>query len=288
MATNTDTRNPAEIEREIRRTQYQMSDTADRLGEQLKPSTIASNLLDKGTNKMKDSGNRALEATRSNPIPLAMIGIGGLWLAARTKPQTSSNSTSYTPAHDNHRAYVEHMSMIEPRADEDDALYQRRRDCARATFLLIERMPEEDESSWRGRLDSATTSMRDSRDSMMAGLRSAGDSTRQTASDMGSRAASTYRQNPLVGGLIAAVVGAIAGSAVPVSRTEEEKLGQLGSDAIDMAKDKAKQAGEMAREKKDELVDKADQKMSKSSSSGQSGSLSGEGARMPNPQYDTV
>lgn len=285
MATRTDTRNPEEIEREIRRTQYEMSDTADRLGEQLKPRNIANGLMEKGTTKMKNGGDRVLEATRSNPIPLAMIGIGGLWLAARTtKPKAGVQSEPGYSHDTHHRAYIEHMALIEPRVGEDPDLYQRRRDCARATFLLIERMPEEDESSWRKRLDDATEGMRHQRDSMMSGLRHAGDSTRQSAGRMASKAENAYYQNPLVGGLVAAFVGAIAGATVPISRTEEEKFGQMGSDAIDMAKDKARQAGDMAREKKDELVDKADEKMSKSGS-GQSGA---QGQPMPNPQYESV
>ncbi len=288
METATDTRSPDEIESEIRRTQHQMSDTAGRLGDQLTPRNIVNGLLDKADENGIDA-RYMLDAARRNPIALGMIAIGGIWLASESdarlktlKPGKGDGTSSDQDWHDGlHRSYVEHMSQVEPRADEDPALYLRRRDCARATFLLIEQRPDEDEGGFRQRLDDATDKMRARRDRMMDGMHRAGDSTRQTAGAMASKTASAYRQNPLLGGLAAAFAGAIAGATVPVSRAEEEKMGEMGSEALEMAKDKARQAGDMAREKKDELLDKADEKMSKSGSSGQR-------EQMPNPQYHPV
>lgn len=296
METATDTRSPDEIEREIRRTQHEMSDTVDKLGDQFTPRNIVNGLLDKADENGIDA-RYMLDAARRNPIALGMIAIGGIWLAsdsdARLKTlksgvgmdDTNGSGASRNWDDTHHKSYVEHMSQVEPRANEDPALYLRRRDCARATFLLIEQGHDEDESSFRQRLDEQTEKMRERRDRMMDGMHRAGDSTRQGAARIASKTKSAYSQNPLLGGLAAAFVGAIAGATVPVTRTEEEKFGHMGSDAIDMAKDKARQAGDMAREKKDELVDKADEKMGKSGSSGES---SGQRQQMPNPQFDPV
>lgn len=289
METATDTRSPEEIESEIRRTQHQMSDTADRLGDQLTPRNIVNGLLDKADENGIDA-RYMLDAARRNPIALGMIAIGGIWLASDSDARLKSlkgamgknSPASDQDGHDGlHRSYVEHMSQVQPRADEDPALYLRRRDCARATFLLIEQQPDEDESGFRQRLNDATEKMRERREKMMDGMHRAGDGTRQTATAMASKSASFYRSNPLLGGLAAAFAGAIAGATIPTSRTEEEAMGQMGADALDMASDKAHQAGEMAREKKDQLLDKADEKMSKSDGSGRS-------EAMPNPQYHPV
>lgn len=47
MNDSTSTRDPAEIERDIRRTQDEMSRTVDRIGDQLTPRNLVNALLDK-------------------------------------------------------------------------------------------------------------------------------------------------------------------------------------------------------------------------------------------------
>ncbi len=282
MNAETDTRSPDEIENEIRRTQHQMSDTVDRLGEQMTPRNLLNGLLDKAEENGIDA-RYLVDGARRNPLALGMIAIGGIWLVSDSDARPSSlkpDGLSGSDANqdwddDHHQRYVTHMSSIEPGVEEDRDAYRYRRDCARANFLMIEQGHDEEESSFRQRLDEATNRMREQRDSMAdrmrerrdnmsEGMHSASDSARRNAKAAASKAKSTYQQNPLLGGLAAAFVGAIAGSAVPVSRTEKEKIGQMGSQALDTAKDKA-------RHKKDEMVDKADQKMSQSGSSGGQG-----------------
>ena len=67
--------------------------------------------------------------------------------------------------------------------------------------------------------------------------------------------------NPFVGGLVAAAVGAALGSAVPISRQEQEKLGSLGEKAREAANERKDQLTSQLRDKKDELLEKADQKL---------------------------
>ncbi len=59
----------------------------------------------------------------------------------------------------------------------------------------------------------------------------------------------------MVGGAIAALAGAIAGAALPATRTEEEQFGSLGAKALDAATGKAHELGDMAMEKKDMVVE---------------------------------
>lgn len=272
MNAETDNRSPDEIESEIRRTQHRMSDTVDRLGDQLTPRNLLNGLLDKADENGIDA-RYLIDGARRNPLALGMIAIGGIWLVSDSDARPGSLKPGGHGASgsdqgwddDHHQRYVAHMSSIEPRVEEDREAYRYRRDCARANFLLIEQGHEEDERSFRQRLDEATDRMRERRGSMAEKMHSAGDSTRRGASQLAGKAKSTYQQNPLLGGLAAAFVGAIAGSAVPVSRTEEEKIGEMSSHALDKAKD-------TARHKKDELVDKADRKMSQNGSSSEQSS----------------
>ena len=263
--TTTDTREPAEIEAEIRRTQREMSNTADRIGEQLTPRNVVDSLLTKADENGIDA-RYVLDAARRNPLALGMIAIGGLWLVSDSDARAKTITDKFgggEPApgdewdHAHHHGYVTHMAGIEPRADEDHDAYRRRRDCARASYLMIEQRHDEDESAFRKRLDDATDSLRERRDAMADRARDFASSTRRSASRLSGKVERAYEANPLIGGLIAAFAGAMAGAAFPATRFEEENLGQYGADALDTARDKA-------REKKDELVDKADAKMDRS------------------------
>lgn len=76
-------KDPATIENEVRRTQDEIGETVDRLEDKMNPRDMSRELLgDEGTDVAKE----ALEVTRTNPIPVALIAIGIIWLVA------SSNS----------------------------------------------------------------------------------------------------------------------------------------------------------------------------------------------------
>ena len=266
----TDTRSPAEIEQEIRTTQRDMSRTVEQLESEFTPRNLLNAALDRAEANNVDA-RYMLDTARRNPLALGMITIGGLWLVSDADARPSALKPSFLGSSgdkDNggwddtyHRNYVEHMARCEPRADEDEMAYRRRRDAARGTYLLIEQDHDEDESSYRKRLGEATDRMRQQRDSMMEHTRQAGSQARRKAGQAASSARGAYYDNPLVGGLIAAFVGASAGALLPATRTEEEYLGGAGAKALDQAQAKAKQAGQQMREKKDELVDQADHKM---------------------------
>ena len=286
--TTTERRDPAEIEREIRETQRDMSRTVGQIEDQLTPRNLMNALLDKADEKGIDA-RYVIDGARRNPLALAMIALGGIWLvsdsdakASTLKPSGFGSSGGSDAHNDFHRGYVEHMTLCQPTPEEDDLAYRRRRDLHRANYLMIEQRHDEDESSFRSRLDGATESLRERRDSLMQRAHEMGGSARSGASNLTGQAQRAYRENPLIGGMIAALVGALAGAAAPITRTEEEQLGPMGSQALDRAKDKAHELGDKAREKKDEVVQKADRKM------GESGSSSQMGEQDRTRQYDPV
>ena len=277
-ADNTDTRDPAEIEREIRSTQAEMSRTVDKIGDQLTPRNLLNGLLDKADEKGIDA-RYLVDGARRNPLALAMIALGGIWLvsdsdakASSLKPSrlglTGSDTGSGSSIHDHHRGYIDHMSRCERQPNEDDLAYRRRRDIARANYLMIEQRHDEDESTFRQRLDQATDALREKRDSLLDGAQRMGRSASGSARGAADSATQAYQSNPLIGGMVAALVGALAGAAAPITRTEEEQVGKLGASALDAAKGKAHELADMARDKKDELVEKADQKMSEGQTGG--------------------
>lgn len=276
--TNTTHEDPATIEREIRRTQENMSSTVDRIGDQLSIKNVFNALLDKADENNVDA-RMLIDGARRNPIALGLIAAGAIWLVSDKdskipamggkSPKAIDTSKSHLDV--SHHDYISHMSAIERRADEQDAEYQRRRDIARSNFFMAERQHDEDESSFRQRLDSMSDKFRDKRRAWANTATDMQGAAKHKAQAAATKTHDLYGENPLVGGILAAAIGAAFGSALPTTRPEKENLGSLGQKARDVVGQQTEQMGSMVRDKKDELLEKADATLSKDSSSGETG-----------------
>ena len=219
-----------------------------------------------------------MSSCRPSHLALGLIAAGAIWLVSDKdskfpsmpsrgkKPQAGTKDELDIDGSDvHHRDYVTHMSSLEMRDGEDDLAFQRRRDIHRANFLMCERNPDEDDTGFRQRLNEMTDKFRDKRrawsDSVGQTGSAASHRTQQLASQASGKAQDLYGSKPLVGGMLAAAVGAAFASAVPVSRQEKEKLGILGLKARDMASEQKDLLISKAMEKKDELPEKADEKL---------------------------
>lgn len=263
--TDTKTREPAEIAREIRETQDAMSRTVNSIGEQFTPRNILNALLDKAESNHVDA-RALLEGARRNPLALGLIAAGGIWLVSDSDAKLPS-APARAPKEDNpdkhhfDRGYAAHMSQVEPRADEDDFAYHRRRDVARASYLMIERRHGEEEGSFRQRLDEATDHLRQRVLNVSHRLHDAGDKVRANGRSGVHQVQAAYDNYPLLGGLAAAFMGAIAGSVLPPSQTEIDRLGPIGAKAIDEIESRTHAATDELHMAKDELVDQGVAKM---------------------------
>ena len=293
---------PAAIEKDIRRTQDEMSRTVDKLGDQLSMKNLFNAVLEKADVNGVDS-QYLLDGARRNPIALGLIAAGAIWLVSDKSSKFPSISSDKSSERDpdpfnnsgldvHHRDYVSHMSSLEIRDGEDAAAFQRRRDLHRANFLMCERRPEEDEHSFRERLDNLTDKFREKRSAWSASISQVGSSATQSAQQSFSVAQRTARQatgraqdvydgNPLVVGILAAAIGAGIGSAVPLSRKEQETLGEVGADARDMFAQQKDELASKAMEKKDELLEKADQTLQASGAQQEQGQTKGQGSTEP-------
>lgn len=293
--TTTQQRTPEEIERDIRATQEEMSRTVEQIEGELTVRNVMNSLFDKADQNGIDM-RFLIDGARRNPLALGMIGAGALWLVsdADARPSAlgigggsddasgdgstrksrfsrgSGTGVSAEDWHPDHRRYVDHMSLCQPEAGEDDQAYRRRRDIARANYFMIEQSHEEDESAFRKRLDAATEQAR-------SRWTKTGESASRLASgtkDRGRAAVSDvqdfYGDNPLLSGLAAAFVGAVAGAMLPATRTEERYVGGLGEQALGAAGAQARKVGEAARQKKDQAIERIDAKV------GAEGSQTGE------------
>ena len=263
------TQDPAAIERDIRRTQDDMSRTVDKIGHQLSIKNIVNGLLEKADENGVDA-RMVLDGARRNPVALGLIAAGTIWLVSDKDSKLPSLPKGKSDKVDgprlgegdvHHRDYVAHMSAIEWREGEDPVAYQRRRDIARANYFMIERNQEEDDHSFRQRLDTITDQFRAKRRAWSDSAEQAQGAARDKAAAAARKTQQAYGDNPLIGGLLAAAVGAAFGAALPITRQEQDKLGAVGEKARDLVGEQKDKVTAQLREKKDELLDKADQKL---------------------------
>jgi ElaB/YqjD/DUF883 family membrane-anchored ribosome-binding protein len=84
-------RSPEEIQREIEMTRERMSQNIDQLGEKLSPENLKRQAKDAITGKAqdmvnnvgyqaRDTGSRVFDFIRDNPLPVAAVGLGAVWL----------------------------------------------------------------------------------------------------------------------------------------------------------------------------------------------------------------
>jgi ElaB/YqjD/DUF883 family membrane-anchored ribosome-binding protein len=268
--TNQDTQaDPAAIEQDIRRTQEDMSRTVDKIGNQLTARNLFNALLDKADENDVDA-RLLIDGARRNPVALGLIAAGAIWLVSDKDakfPSIGSGKSKGSGADDfdgadmHHRDYVSHMSSVEMREGEDPVAYQRRRDIARANFLMVERGHDEDDHGFRQRLDSMTDKFRDKRRAWSASSSQTGSATRQKARAAAGKTQEFYESNPLVGGILAAAVGAALGSGLPISRQEQEKLGSVGEKAREIAGEQKEQIAATLHDQKDRVLETADEKL---------------------------
>jgi len=283
---DTTTEDPAVIEREIRRTQDNMSRTVDRIGDQLSIKNVFNALLDKADENNVDA-RMLVDGARRNPVALGLIAAGAIWLVSDkdsklpSLPKLGKSGGSSDDLDVHHRDYVSHMSGVEQRSDEDAMAYQRRRDLARSNFFMMERDQDEDDHSFRRRLDGMTATFREKRRAWADSTSQAQGATKQKAQAAVGKAQEFYTGNPLVGGVLAAALGAAFASAVPISRQEQDKLGSLGGKARDVIDENKDQVTAQLREKKDDLLEKADAALSSESGGSTGGVSSGSGNEQP-------
>lgn len=226
------TQDPEAIERDIRQTQEDMSRTVDRIGNQLTARNILSSLLDKADSNDIDA-RALLDGARRNPLALAMIAGGAIWLASDRDAKLPSfrfgGASRRGGSNSDGPDAVTRPAEMEHREGEGSASLRQHTDNAAQTFRNKGR-------AWSDQAQRAGRAIRRSGTTALA------------------RTQDMYSSNPMLGGIIVAGVGALFGAILPISRTEEERLAGLADTARSLASEQKDRLAATLREKKDQLI----------------------------------
>jgi hypothetical protein len=217
---------------------------------------------------------RLIDKAKANPLAIGLVGLGFAWLLATKEPRSTENGIEADDL--STRLRSAESRVIREQNEHEDA-YSERLAAARGLVLGIERHQDEPAGSYADRIRSAVSSaqhaLSDVSQDARAGAAHAysgitgqlgrhalqqgsGNMTQNARSNL-----SSLTSNPIALGGLAAVVGLIAGSLLPVSEAEERAFGstagKLKAAATDAAQELADKGGQVVNQALDTARDSA-------------------------------
>ena len=248
-------RSVADIERDIQETQREMSRTIDEIQHRLSPETIKANMKAKAKVRMRETSRGFMDRVKEHPAAAALVGLGAWMLFKGDDTERDFSSKNYAYGHydelgcgvcgasleDSERGWTEKMrdgaSSVGDRAR--GAADNVRESAAHAAHKVSE-------STSNAAHHVADTS---SRVMHNAGERaqSFGRSTRYRAQSMARGTARSYEENPFILGGVGIVLGALLGAAIPETERERQMMGPARDQALDRARELAREKGEQVK-----------------------------------------
>lgn len=286
-------RRTREIQSEIAHTRAEMSETIEAIQEKLRPSNLVSDATERvktaTTEKVKNMADTAsetaqdvmretreraydvVESAKQNPIPALMIGAGIAWLLIdRTRNKGNDNQrrdwSQYSAARDLGYETTNYRGASAPRYSDVD--YNRDEFAAGGTGYGSTGATGSTGSTGSTGYQSASTyrGSSDYRGSSGSGgtmdsVRDLGERTRMTARRTQSQLQRTMRDNPLLVGAAAVLIGAAVGASLPETERENELMGSARDSMVDRAQEAARDAASTVREVAGEAVEKVTDKV---------------------------
>jgi ElaB/YqjD/DUF883 family membrane-anchored ribosome-binding protein len=263
-------KDPEDIERDIRETRAEMSETLDAIGARFRPDYIKEQAKDALRSTARDAGTTMLDTIKANPIPSLIAGLSIGWLIAKggqqARDQEWGRGDGYygRPDYDRYRGYdARYRGYGEPYGyGRYDTGYGAEGDYG--------------DRSLKGKASDAASHAREKAGDLAHEARErVGDLAHQATDqvqELGHQAQRVGRQatnwlehqmyeNPLAVGAVALAAGAFVGLAVPNTETEDQLMGRaserLTEKVKDVAEEKADQVKAVAREAAGEVKEKA-------------------------------
>jgi hypothetical protein len=271
---------PDAIERELEQTRARLGDHLDELTSRLSPGQLVDEALMYARDGQAAAFVRNLGASvRDNPLPVAVVGAGLLWLAFASARPPSGNGYNARGADWRGKDWRDRQDNLAERArrtgesltrgiDETQEAFEARVAEARGRVLGLTQHAQETAATFMTRVqdafqaaqDRAGQGWRQAQETARGWTEGVSNAVRQgsdTVSEMASHSAdwsnranrtvvSTMQDNPLLIGILGLLAGGAVGSLLPLTNSETNLL-----------REPARQAADAARAAKDELVNRA-------------------------------
>jgi len=246
-------RSPEEIQRDIERTRERMSSNIDELGDRLSPDNLkhqakeaisdkAQDMVSSVGDQARQTGSRVVDFITQNPLPVAAVGLGAIWLfTLRNRSEVSGDRMA-------------RFAYTGPERRQPDGRPSLGRRLTDRAEHMKERMGEkaseagERAGEMKGRMQERASEW--------------GSEAKQKAREARGGMERMMHENPLALAVGAAVVGIALGLLLPETDKEREMMGpardRLGDrvqDTAERVKDAAVEAGREVKETvKDEVA----------------------------------
>jgi hypothetical protein len=221
-----DTTDTDQIERDLAQTRARMDRRLDELGDRLQPNQLVNDALAHVTGgDGADFTQTLITKAKANPLPAALTAVGIAWLMASSRKEQAHATPADLPT----RLRSAEAGVVRIH-DEHPDVHASRLDDARGQVLGVSRAASDTAASYSQRIKdavaSASQSLREASHDLANGASRAAAGMRSRDGQSGG-ALAAVAGNPMALGAVAALVGLIAGTLVPVSEREEEALGSL-------------------------------------------------------------
>jgi ElaB/YqjD/DUF883 family membrane-anchored ribosome-binding protein len=234
-------RSPEEIEREIERTRERMSNNIDALGDRLSPDNLKSQAKEAISEKAQDvvanvgdqarqTGSRVIDFITQNPLPVAAVGLGAIWLfSLRNRSEVSGDRMA-------------RFAYTGPERREPNGRSNLGRRLADRAGQMKEKMS--------GATSHAGERAGELKEQMQERASELGSGAKERAREAKGGFERMIHENPLAVAVGAAVVGVALGLLLPETEREREmmgpardRLGERVQDTAERVKDATLEAG---------------------------------------------
>jgi ElaB/YqjD/DUF883 family membrane-anchored ribosome-binding protein len=255
------------IEADLNESRHRLNDTLSAMGAKLSPGQMVDEVLGLAQGQAGEFASKLGRQVKDNPLPTVLIaaGIGMLLLNHQRQHGSSSLSDEDWHHERRYRSLEEARWATARNVGESDDAYNERVQAAYAKALDLKQMAGEAINDFKERVSKTVQGIQrragEVRDRMSSTASDAkhyaenqAQKLGQRASDVRHRAENFYEETPLAAGALAIAIGALIGSATPLSNAEREGLRGVADKAARTGADLAERGARAVEQQVDGAV----------------------------------
>ena len=254
---------PEAVERQLERDRAEIDETLDAIGRRLSPGQLLDNTMGYFRAGGSELGSSLARSVKANPFPVILTGVGLAWLMSTSssgdgagRHESMGEYVRDSNTREIERARAAAASLTRNAGETEDAFRERVTE-AKARALSIKRNADETAKAFKQRVDdyisraeaAVSDTKEQARSAWSSGSEAAGHQSRQMAPRARQgrqRIADLYASEPLIVGAIGLAAGAVIAALLPLTRSEDEALGEVGDEVREKAREAASTAADRA------------------------------------------